>query len=134
MILIDTNLLLYASYSSFPQHGKARSWMPWASLMAFLRIATNARIFEKPARMDAAFAQIESWLNCPVVWIPQPADQHAAILKRLLLGFGASSQLVPDAHLAALAIEYGLTLCSADGDFARFHGLKWLNPIAPPKR
>ncbi len=62
--------------------------------------------------------------------IPQPTERHAEVMGRLLALPGMLGNLVPDAHLAALAIEHGLTLCSADGDFARFPGLNWVNPIA----
>ena len=68
------------------------------------------------------------WLDCPPVWIPVPGDRHREILGSLLRR-GVSANLVPDAHLAALAIEHGLTLCSTDGDFARFSGLRWQNPL-----
>jgi len=71
-----------------------------------------------------------SWLGCDVVWIPQPTERHADILGQLLALPGIRAELVPDAHLATLAIEHGLILCSTDGDFARFPGLRWQNPIA----
>jgi predicted nucleic acid-binding protein len=64
------------------------------------------------------------------VWIPSPTTQHPTVFERLLDLPAATSRLVPDAHLAALAIEHGLTLCSTDGDFAKFPGLKWHNPLA----
>ena len=66
----------------------------------------------------------------PNVWIPGPTERHDEILGELLERSRAAGNLVPDAHLAALAIEHGLTLCSADGDFARFPGLRWVNPLA----
>ncbi|MEZ4416091.1 MAG: hypothetical protein R3E10_10050 [Gemmatimonadota bacterium] len=63
---------------------------------------------------------------------PEPADQHAAILRELIPYAASRSDLVPDAHLAALAIEYGITLCTTHGDFARFPGLSWKNPLTTP--
>jgi predicted nucleic acid-binding protein len=80
--------------------------------------------------MQRAWAQIVDWLSAGPAWIPQPTERHAAILGDLLALPGVSGKLVPDAHLAALAIEHGLTLCSTDGDFARFRNLRWENPIA----
>jgi len=77
-------------------------------------------------------AKVEAWLNCPNVWIPQPAESHRTLLARLLGQMSGGANLAPDAHLAALAIEHGLTLCSTDGDFARFPGLRWMNPLAAP--
>lgn len=141
MILVDTNLLLYAHISSFRQHEAARVWLdrqlngtarvglPWASLLAFLRLATNVRVFERPLPMADAWLQVREWLSCEAVWTPEPTERHSEHLGNLLALPGVHANLVPDAHLAALAIEHGLTLCSTDGDFARFPGLKWLNPI-----
>jgi predicted nucleic acid-binding protein len=72
---------------------------------------------------------VRNWLACAPVWIPTPTDKHGQILEPLLAEIGGRSNLVPDAHLAALAIEHGLILCSTDGDFARFHTLRWENPL-----
>ncbi len=142
MILIDVNLLLYATNAHAGQHAAAREWLngqladtsrvglPWASLLGFLRMATNARIVARPLTMAAAWKQVTQWLACEPVWIPQPSEKHAETLGKLLAEPGVHGNLVSDAHLAALAIEHGLTLCSTDGDFARFRGLKWLNPLA----
>jgi len=80
--------------------------------------------------MLAAWQQVSTWLSAQTVWTPEPTERHAAVLGELLALPGVYGNLVPDAHLAALAIEHGLTLCSTDGDFARFPGLTWLNPLA----
>jgi uncharacterized protein len=109
-----------------------RAWdLPWASLLAFLRITTNPRMFSHPAPMPKAWSQVGDWLACETVWVPTPTERHASILESLLAQNDVFGNLVPDAHLAALAVEHGLTLCSADGDFARFASLKWHNPLAP---
>ncbi|CAN5754548.1 hypothetical protein BH20PSE1_BH20PSE1_23310 [soil metagenome] len=68
--------------------------------------------------------QVIAWLQCETTWIPAPGDQHAEILGQLVKAPGVQGNLVPDAHLAALAIEHGLILCSTDGDFGRFSGLR----------
>ncbi len=142
MILVDANLLIYASADVLPQHERARSWLderlngaapvglPWASLLGFLRVTTNPRVFERPATVADAWRQVLAWLGCDCVWIPDPDDRHREILGALLQAPGVHANLVPDAHLAALAIEHGLILCSTDGDFARFAGLRWENPLA----
>ena len=142
MNLIDANLLVYAHVRSFSQHEQARHWLdheinsgarvglPWHSLLAFLRIVTNPRIFERPERIADAWAQVTAWLDCDTVWIPDPTERHREILGALLHGSGIQANLVPDAHLAALAIEHGLILCSTDGDFGRFRDLRWQNPLA----
>jgi predicted nucleic acid-binding protein len=80
--------------------------------------------------MAAAWGQVSTWLAAETVWTPEPTERHAAVLGDLLAQAGVHGNLVPDAHLAALAIEHGLTLCSTDGDFARFPGLAWLDPLS----
>ena len=67
----------------------------------------------------------------PAVWVPGPTARHVGILGPLLPEATPRSNLIPDAHLAALAMEHGLTLCSTDGDFARFPGVTWQNPLRP---
>jgi toxin-antitoxin system PIN domain toxin len=142
VILVDANLLIYAGLTTFAQHEATRTWfdhqlngptavaLPWPSLLAFLRVATNPRIVRQPTTISRAWEQISEWLGCKAVWIPEPTLRHREILGTLLGQPGTHSKLVPDAHLAALAIEHGLTLCSADTDFARFKGLRWENPLA----
>jgi uncharacterized protein len=141
VILVDANLLLYAIGESLPEHERARSWLddklngsapvglPWPSLLAFVRLASNVRIFERPRPVGDAWRQAKAWLECEPSWIPLPTERHREIIGALLGTGATSSRLVPDAHLAALAIEHGLTLCSTDGDFARFSGLRWENPL-----
>jgi predicted nucleic acid-binding protein len=86
-------------------------------------------VYERPAPIDRAWGQVEAWLACPPVWIPQAGEHHPQLLGNLLKGLGGGANLITDAHLAGLAIEHGLTLFSTDGDFARFPGLKWENPL-----
>jgi hypothetical protein len=142
VILVDANILIYAHVNSFPQHNAARDWLdqqlngstrvglPWVSILAFLRLVTNPRVFEHPEPIHDAWRQICEWLACETAWTPQPTERHAELLGQLLALPGVHGNLVPDAHLAALAIEHGLTLCSSDGDFARFRDLRWQNPLA----
>jgi toxin-antitoxin system PIN domain toxin len=96
-----------------------------------VRLVSNPRIFQRPERVTDAWKQVESWLSAEPAWIPLPTDRHAEVMGRLLAQVGEKADLVPDAHLAALALEHGLTLCSSDGDFGRFPELRWENPIAP---
>jgi predicted nucleic acid-binding protein len=79
--------------------------------------------------MVTAWEQVRLWRSAENVWVPNPTERHGEVLERLLMEPGIRGDLVPDAHLAALAIEHGLILCSTDGDFARFPGLRWENPI-----
>ena len=141
MILVDANILIYAKVQDFDQHPRAKSWLearlgepgkvglPWSVLLAFVRITTNPRIFDRPMAISAAWAQVEEWIELPEVWIPLPTNRHAEVLGKLLSVSGSKSNIVPDAHLAALAIEHGLTMCSSDGDFARFSDLRYENPL-----
>ncbi|HXK21681.1 MAG TPA: TA system VapC family ribonuclease toxin [Myxococcota bacterium] len=144
MTLVDANLLVYAHVQDFAQHERARTWLDerlngtarvglaWPSLLAFLRLVTNPRVFERPTSMRSAWQQVEEWLDCDAAWVPAPTDRHRHVLGRLLGEAAVRANLVPDAHLAALAIEHGLVLASADGDFARFPGLRFENPLAGP--
>jgi hypothetical protein len=142
VILVDANLLLFATNLDAPEHERSKQWLdrqlsgptrvglPWPSLLAFARIATNPSALRHPLSPAAAWQQVRDWLAADVAWIPLPGDHHVEILGRLFGSTTMSSRLVPDAHLAALAIEHGLTLCSTDGDFAKFPGLTWRNPLA----
>ncbi len=124
-----------------PQHEASRTWLegrfestakvglPWHSLLGFLRVSTNPRVFQRPMPTREAWRHIEDWLAQRPAWIPTPTGRHQAVLSELL-GDDIRGDLIPDAHLAALAIEHGLTLCSSDGDFARFRGLRWENPLS----
>lgn len=141
MILLDANLLIYAHVVSSPQHARIHQWLderlssgglvglPWASLLAFMRIVTNPRVFEQPESLERAWQQVGAWLDLDSVWIPSPTERHRDVLRSLLEVPGVQGNLIPDAHLAALAIEHGLVLCSSDGDFARFPELRWQNPL-----
>ena len=113
-----------------PQMQRPRASLPWPSLLAFLRIVTNPRLFQQPEPMSEAWRQVDAWLGVDVVWIPQATERHGDVLGELLAAATVYGNLVPDAHLAALAIEHGLLLCSADGDFARFPDLRWMNPLS----
>lgn len=142
MILVDANLLLYAANHAAPEHETAREWLderlmgtarvglPWPSLLAFVRLATNPLVVRQPVSVEAAWDQVTEWVACESAWVPLPTDRHAAVLDTFCREPWMTSRLVPDAHLAALAVEHGLTLCSTDGDFAKFAGLTWQNPLA----
>lgn len=142
MILVDANLLVYAQVEDFDQHEAARSWLddrlggsakvglPWESLVAYLRLVTNPRIFPSPLPTSAAMGQVQDWLGRPAAWCPSATERHEELMSQLLAVGGVRADLVPDAHLAAIAIGHGLTLMSADTDFARFPGLRWENPLS----
>lgn len=142
MLIVDINLLLYASITTFPQHSVARAWfegvlngseqllLPAVSLFGFVRIATNPRIFESPLRVEDALDSVELWLSQPHVHFLTPGAHYTEIAFRILRQLGAAQNLTTDAQLAAHAIENQATLCSNDSDFARFEGLRWTNPLS----
>ncbi len=142
MILTDANILIYAYNESSPEHRAARSWLrttlasfepvafSWITLMAFVRVATNKRIFTKSYSTNEAFEVVENWLSAPGSLILTPGDEHLTIVKRLAHESGVYGATLTDAHIAALAIEHGVPLATTDNDFKSFKGLKLLNPIA----
>jgi toxin-antitoxin system PIN domain toxin len=139
--LPDLNLLLYAIDESAPRHPQARAWLDdvlsgteavgfaWAVLLDFVRISTNPVVLENPLSSEEALDYVDGWLDQPVAEVVHPTPQHASLLRRLLEPLGTAGNLTSDAHLAALAIEHGAELCSCDTDFARFAGLRWLDPL-----
>ena len=138
---MDANILLYAEDSLSPFHERARIYwdgllsgsrpvgLAWESILAFIRISTNPRVFKKPLFMEEAVERVQSWIGQPCVLIVQPTGNHWERLRACLKAGRAASALVSDAHLAALAMEHGADLSSSDSDFARFPGLKWRDPL-----
>lgn len=141
-VLLDANLLIWAHHEQFEHHGRARDWLareltgnplvgiPWPTTMAFLRISTHARALRRPLSIETAWSVARSWVDRPNVRVPAPTERHAEVLGRLLTSGKASGNHTSDAHLAALAVEWGLELLSADRDFARYEGLRWRDPLA----
>ena len=141
MKVLDLNLLLYAVNRDSPRHADAKAWLeetlsgderiglPWAVILGFIRLATNARVVTNPVTTEQAVAVVDSWLGLASAAPLDPGEDHWRILRELLLDTGAAGNLTTDAHLAALAIEHGGELCSTDADFARFPRLKVVNPL-----
>ena len=142
MILLDANILIYAYSTTSPHHEAARVWLEttmserkevrlaWVAIAAFIRIITNSHLYKEIYSLEEACDRIDDLLSMSNVAILQPTERHWTILKRLLIGDQATQNLVTDAHLAALAIEHGASICTNDKDFTRFTGLKVINPIA----
>lgn len=140
-MIVDANLLFYARNEAAPQHAGARAWLegslngdapvgsPWQSLSAFLRIATNPRVFPRTLSPDEAWQQVEDWLEAPRAWVPEPTRRYREVLGRLVTRHQVTGPLVTDAQLAALAIDHGVELVSTDTDFARSTGLRWVDPL-----
>lgn len=142
-MLVDANILLYAVDESSPFHRQASAWLteqlngarrvgfPWHSLIAFIRISTHVRASSRPLTPEQAAGFVDDWLAPDVSWIPREGTGHARILADLITRYQLRGNVVSDAHLAALAIEHGLEVCSNDSDFARFTEIRWINPVAP---
>jgi uncharacterized protein len=140
--LVDANLLLYAVDESSHHHLSAKPWLEerlsgsetfafaWSVLLAFVRLATHPRIFEAPLAPDEALDLVDSWLEQPCATVIHPTNRHSRLLRELIAEVGTAGNLTSDAHLAALSVEHGAELCSADADFARFPRVRWVNPLA----
>jgi uncharacterized protein len=138
--LLDANILLYAYDSDSAHHLACRSWLeaafnseevlalPWQTLLAFLRISTNARATKKPLQSAEACNIVSSWLDQTNVSVIGTGERFWDLLQYQIREAGITGPLVTDAALAALALEQGATLCSVDRDFRRFRGLKLLDP------
>ena len=141
MILVDANLPLYAADRSSPFHGKAKAWwenrlsgsepvgLAWPSLAAFLRLATSVKIFKNPLTMSEGVELVNGWLEQPCVRLLVPTSRHWENFRTMLKEGQAHGSLVSDAHLAALAVEYGAEIQTADADFSRFPGIRFRNPL-----
>ncbi len=140
MILPDVNVLVHAHNADSAVHEKARRWwdeclsgtegvgLAWAAMLGFVQITTNRKIVECPLAVPDVMERLEQWLALPHVHVAQPSDSHFARLRAELERLGAAGNLTTDAHLAVLAVERGYVLYSTDADFARFPGLRWVNP------
>lgn len=140
-MIVDANLLLHAVDESSAHNGAAAAWLtetlggdgrvglPWQTIGAFLRIVTHPRVTENPLTGADAWNYVADWLAVPVVWIPPATESTARVYARLCAQVEVTGNLVPDAQLAALAIEHGVEIASADTDFLRFPGVRCTNPL-----
>ena len=141
MILVDANVLVYAVNADSPHHRPTRRWLElalsgatpvglaWIVILAFLRLTTRAGVLSKPLSPERAMAFVDEWLAQPCVVAVGPGDGHWTILRQLLRESGTAGNLTSDAHLAALALEQGASVCSTDADFSRFPGIERINPL-----
>ena len=144
MLLPEVNVLIHAHVEdAISDHHRYADWLvrmatgpePFALsvlvLSGFLRIVTNARVFDPPSTLDTAFAFVSSLTGRPTTCIGGPGPDHISILERLCRVAGATGKLVTDAQHAAVALEHGCTMVSTDSDFARFPDLRWQHPLRP---
>ena len=140
-MIVDANVLLYATNEESPPHSTARRWLtealsgeqrigiPWQSIGAFARVSTHPRVFHRPLSPTEVEENIDAWFASDVVWIPPTTVHSVRIYNRLAERHHIPANLVPDAQLAALAIEHGVAVVSFDSDFARFPEVAWVNPL-----
>jgi toxin-antitoxin system PIN domain toxin len=141
VILVDANVLIYAIDADSPHHNAARRWLEdtlsgttpvglaWIVILAFLRLTTRSGILKRPLPPERAMAFVDKWLAQPYVRTVSPGEGHWAILRKLLRDSGTAGNLTSDAHLAAVALEIGASVCSTDADFGRFPGVERISPL-----
>lgn len=141
MTLVDVNLLVHAVNQGAPEHAEVLAWlegeinsgnavgMPWASLLGFIRLSINPKVMPKPLTLEQALDQVFEWLSLPNVSVVAPGIGHLSHFSSCCRNVRASHHLITDAHLAALALEHQATMASCDTDFAKFPGLRWINPL-----
>ena len=141
MIVVDANLLIYSYDKGSPRFEKSRQWLedvlsgveivglPWQSVGAFLRVMTNPKLHGRQYSLDEATEIVDAWIGQSNIRILTPTDDHWFHFRRMILEGTAAGPLVSDAEIAALTIAYGGVLHTADRDFARFPGLRWVNPL-----
>jgi toxin-antitoxin system PIN domain toxin len=136
------NVLVYAFREDAPQHASYREWLAALVrsdeayavsdqvLSGFLRIVTHPRVFHPPTPVEAALAFTDAFRGQPNAVPIQAGARHWDIFAKLCRDAGARGNLIPDAWLAALAIESGCEFITTDRDFSRFPGLRWRHPLA----
>jgi toxin-antitoxin system PIN domain toxin len=144
MIVLDVNLLIYAYDTTCNDHRNARDWveaafsgsdsigLPWQNISAFLRVLTYPGLPGERFTMGQASAIVDQWLELPHVRTLVPGELHCRLFREMLIKGDVRGKLTTDAALAALTIEYGGVLYTNDRDFARFPGLRWVNPLLQP--
>ena len=141
MILPDINVLVYAARDDLPVHARYRAWLEAALagpepvavvtpvIAGFLRVVTNPRIFRQPSTLEDALLFVEAACGAPAAVVPAVSQRVAGLLTDVCRRAGATADRVPDAYLAAIAIDLDAELVTADRGFARFAGLRWRHPL-----
>lgn len=142
MIVLDTNILVYAYHPQLPQHNVVKTWLEstlnqrssiglvWPAISGFVRISTNRRIFETPMTSEAATGYVADLLDYPLVRELHTTDKHWRIFSDLLIDTNSVGDIVADAHIAAIAFEHKASVASCDKDFRRFSDyVKIIDPM-----
>lgn len=140
--LVDVDVLLHATITTAEHHQPARSWLDerltgrtntmglaWPVLFAFIEATTGPDLLAPPATTGQAWAKVQRWLDATTAWTPGPGAQHARLVTELLSQTATSGRSVWAAHLAALAIEHGLTVASTNPVYRRLAGVRWFDPL-----
>ena len=142
MVLPDVNVLVYAHREDAANHVACREWLEGVVngdqtyavsdlvLSGFVRVVTHPKVFKRPSNIADAFTFAEQLRDQPNCVRVEPGPRHWELFRRLCLEIGVKGNLVPDAYLAAMAIESGCEWISTDHDFSRFKGLRWRHPLA----
>jgi toxin-antitoxin system PIN domain toxin len=145
MLIPDVNILLNAAFRQSASHPECRAWWQGAlqgsqpvglcapAIFGYVRLSTKSSIFSEALSVQRAFADVENWMEFPVVQWLEPDSTHLERVKGFLSEAGTGGNLVTDAQIAAYAQQYNATVCTADSDFRRFD-VKYLNPLAPRRR
>lgn len=146
MLLVDANLLIYAYQSNTVHHARARAWLEsvlngdedvlisMTTLLAFMRIMTDPGLHANPLDVPTVHRHVTTWLARPNVSVAEPTPEHWSTILSVATEGQARGPVLMDAHLAALAIEHGATVCTADRDLRRFKGIRIVDPIKEPHR
>jgi toxin-antitoxin system PIN domain toxin len=138
--LVDANVLLYADNQDAEHHGASNGWLtqalsgietlivPWLNVVSYLRISTNPAYHRDPNSLGQSLDFIRTVLSAPTVIAGEPDSQHLDRMSELLAATGRGGNLINDAHLAALALQYDATVITYDNDFGRFPGVRWERP------
>ncbi|MGH7630322.1 MAG: type II toxin-antitoxin system VapC family toxin [Gemmatimonadales bacterium] len=141
MILCDVNILVYAYRADAGRHSEYREWLLTRLgsdeaygvsdlvLSGFLRVVTHPRVFNQPSSFAEAATFVEAVRSRPNAVPIAPGGRHWEVFRRLCDRSGAKGNLIPDAYLAALAIESGSEWITTDRDYSRFEGLRWRHPM-----
>ena len=141
MIVPDINLLLYAHDAGSSRHSAASRWwdgllngaesvgIPWTVAVGFVRLMSNPRAVTLSLSAPAAVACVSDWFSHPHIAPLNPGGGHLIHFRRILADSGGGANLVPDAHIAALAMEYEAVVHTHNSDFNRFPGVRWHNPL-----
>lgn len=135
-------MLVFAHHEDSQFHADARRWwedlingseligLPWLVVTGFVRVSTNIKMLDQPTTPELAVEAVNDWFRYPQVFPLNPGSNHMTFLADALAAIGTGGNRVPDAHIAALAVEYEAEVHTHDRGFARFPGLRWRNPIA----